>query len=131
MKRFLLLCLVLLVALSLPAPAGAHLQPGDLVAICGDSITEQKLYSLFIEDYLLMCQPKPDLRAMQFGWGGEQAAGFDHRMINQVLRSKPTGATSCYGMNGGGYGPLTDERAQRYRDFTTAIVKKFKDGGVR
>ncbi len=132
MKRLLpLLCLVVLVALLPVSPAGAQLQPGDLVAICGDSITEQKLYSLFIEDYLLMCQPKPDLRAMQFGWGGEQASGFDHRMIKDVLRYKPTVATTCYGMNDGGYGPLTDERANRYREFTTAIVKKFKDGGVR
>jgi len=25
------------------------------VAVCGDSITEQRLYSVLIEDYLLMC----------------------------------------------------------------------------
>src|SRR5205823_14059162 len=47
---------------------------GDLVAIVGDSITEQKLYSVFIEDYLLMCKPAgKDVKTMQFGWGGESS----------------------------------------------------------
>src|SRR3954466_9242175 len=50
-----------------------HLQPGDTVAVIGDSITEQKMYSVFIEDYLLMCQPAAPARIMQFGWGGETA----------------------------------------------------------
>jgi hypothetical protein len=39
------------------------LRAGDLVGICGDSITEQKIYSVDIADYLLMCQPKPKLVA--------------------------------------------------------------------
>lgn len=43
----------------LPAPkVGAPmLQKGDHVAICGDSITEQKRYSLIIETYLTACLP--------------------------------------------------------------------------
>lgn len=45
------------------------LQPGDVVAICGDSITEQKYYSRFIEDYLLMCQPV-NVTMFQAGWSG-------------------------------------------------------------
>src|SRR5688572_18976350 len=53
--------------------AADGLKPGDHVAVIGDSITEQRLYSLYIEDYLLMCKPQPDLRATQFGWGGETA----------------------------------------------------------
>ncbi|MHC4913054.1 MAG: hypothetical protein ACYTE5_08635, partial [Planctomycetota bacterium] len=31
-----------------------RLQQGDFVAICGDSITEQKQYSVYVQDYLLM-----------------------------------------------------------------------------
>ncbi len=60
----------------LSSHARAQLQKGDFVAIAGDSITEQKQYSVFIEDYLLMCKPQPDLRAIQLGWSGETAAGF-------------------------------------------------------
>ena len=60
-----------------PAVAESKLQAGDYVGVIGDSITEQQQYSLFIEDYLLMCQPaKADLRASQFGWGGETSSGF-------------------------------------------------------
>ena len=45
-----------------------------MIAVIGDSITEQKQYSVFIEDYLLMCQPAEKLQVAQFGWGGETAA---------------------------------------------------------
>ena len=102
--------LVLVVAIA--ALAGeAKLQDGDLVAVIGDSITEQKQYSVFIEDYLLMCQPAAKLRVMQFGWGGETAGGFNGRMANDCLPFKPTVATTCYGMNDGGYRPF-DENSQ-------------------
>jgi lysophospholipase L1-like esterase len=124
-----LLVLVLLCTWS--ATVRAQLQPNDLIAICGDSITEQKLYSVYIETYLLACSPQPDLRAMQFGWGGEVSWGFLERMESDVLRYKPTVATTCYGMNDGGYGPLADDRATKYREAMTNVVKKFKDGGVR
>lgn len=109
----------------------AELQKGDLVAICGDSITEQKKYSLYMEDYLLMCQPAPDLQSMQFGWGGEVAGGFLKRMKNDTLSFKPTVATTCYGMNDGGYRAKEDGIVANYRKNLEAIVKTFKDGGVR
>ena len=46
------------------------------MAICGDSITQQKIYSVFMEDYFLMCQPVEGLRIAQFGWGGERAGNL-------------------------------------------------------
>src|SRR4051812_11473726 len=111
--RSVLLVLVLAPALSLSAEP--VVKDGDLVAIVGDSITEQKLYSVFIEDYLLMCAPGGQgVRTMQFGWGGETSWGFDARMENDCLRFKSTVMTTCYGMNDGGYGPLKDETAQKY-----------------
>ena len=69
--------------------ADAQLKPNDYVAVIGDSITEQRLYSMFIEDYLLMCQPAADLRVTQFGWGGETAPGFAGRMDNDMLPFAP------------------------------------------
>src|SRR4029079_2862821 len=101
------------------------------VAICGDSITEQKLYSVYIEDYLLMCAPVQDLSAVQFGWSGQTSWGFLPTIKNDVLPFKPTVASTCYGMNDGGYGPSTPERLKQYRDAMTAVVKTLKDGGVR
>jgi hypothetical protein len=35
-----------------PQPHGLLLKQGDRLAICGDSITEQKMYSRIMEDYL-------------------------------------------------------------------------------
>jgi len=108
-----------------------ELQSGDLVAICGDSITEQKLYSLYMADYFLLCQPAPKLEAMQFGWSGEVAGGFLSRMANDALPFKPTVATTCYGMNDGGYREVNEGTVAGYRKNMEAIVKKFKEAGVR
>ena len=38
--------------------------PAARVAIVGDSITEQKLYSKFLECYLLACSGVPDVKVM-------------------------------------------------------------------
>jgi len=114
-----------------PCVGAAGLKPGDSVAVCGDSITEQRLYSLFIEEYLLMCQPGADLEATQFGWSGEKAPGFLARMANDVLVFKPTVATTCYGMNDGGYAASTPEVLRVYREATEGIVKAFQEAGVR
>src|SRR4030095_12508242 len=61
MNRRLNVVLVLLslcVALNLapPARAQAKVQAGDRLAICGDSITEQKLYCVYMEEDILMCK---------------------------------------------------------------------------
>src|SRR5258706_13724871 len=97
------LLLATLLAGTSPAQSAraGELQAGDTVAVCGDSITEQKLYSVFIEDYLLMCQPAPELKSHQFGWSGEKADGFLNRMRAEVLPFGPTVATTCYGMKDG------------------------------
>lgn len=126
--------LVLAISTSLlPFTASAEdiLKPGDLVAICGDSITEQRQYSVFMQEYLVMCQPAPNLCAMQFGWSGEKAGGFAARIENDVLPFKPNVATLCYGMNDGGYVPINDTIAQTYRAAITDSVAKLKKGGVR
>src|SRR5688572_9266950 len=81
-----------------PAPntKGLLLKRGDRLAICGDSITEQKMYSRAIETYLTVCAPELDISIRQYGWGGEQAPGFLARMTNDCLRFEPTVATTCY-----------------------------------
>ena len=110
--------------------ADQPLQKGDYVAVIGDSITEQKKYSVFIEDYLLMCRPAQDLRATQFGWGGETSWGYAARMENDTLRFKPTAATTCFGMNDGGYGPPNPDRIRMYAENQTKIVRELKQAGA-
>lgn len=116
---------------SAPAAAAEALKANDHVAIIGDSITEQKLYSLYMESYLLMCQPVSGLTATQFGWSGEVAPGFLNRMNHAFVPFKPSVATTCYGMNDGGYSPMDPAKAKRYRDAQTAIVQNMKKNGVR
>lgn len=130
MKRFVAAALLCTLAGTF-ASAADGLKPGDHVAVIGDSITEQKQYSVFIEDYLLMCQPATGLRATQFGWGGETAGGFNNRVENDTLRFKPTVATTCYGMNDGGYSPSNPGKLKGYYDAQKSVVKKLKEGGVR
>ena len=131
--RLLPLCAALLASCgwSTATAGDALLKDGDLVAVCGDSITEQKDYSVDIEDYLVMCQPAGALQALQFGWGGETSWGFLARMANDALPFHPTVATTCYGMNDGGYSPLTPERSKQYHDAQKGIVAAFKKAGVR
>ena len=104
---------------------------GDFVAMCGDSITAQKLYTLYVEDYLVLCRPQADLQAMQFGWGGEKAPSFLDRMNNDILSFRPNIVTLCYGMNDGGYAACTPKTVDNYRVALEGIVAGLKKKGVR
>ncbi|HEX8340913.1 MAG TPA: SGNH/GDSL hydrolase family protein [Tepidisphaeraceae bacterium] len=126
--RCLALCGIVLV--SGPAVAEPLVRDGDVLAICGDSITEQKQYSVMIETYLRLCQPlKVDV--VQFGWSGERAPGFLARMKTDVLPVRPTIATTLYGMNDGAYKAISDETRTTYREAMTKIVETFKAAGAR
>ncbi len=127
MKRLVLSILFLVLSANFAlAEDRAKLQDGQYVAIIGDSITEQRIYSAFMEDYFLMCKPAVGLQATQFGWGGEQAGGFLARMENDLFPFGSNVATTCYGMNDGGYNALDDVRRKTYHDNLAAIVQKLK-----
>ena len=129
-----LISLIILASLAFPGFCSADetkLAVGDFVAIIGDSITEQRLYSVYMEDYLLMCKPAADLRTMQFGWGGETSGGFANRMKNDMLRYPASVATVYFGMNDGGYRKQTPEQHTYYYQNQTTVVKALKHAGVR
>jgi lysophospholipase L1-like esterase len=114
-----------------PAPKGLMLKQGDRLAICGDSITEQKMYSRIMETYLTVAVPELNITVRQYGWSGETAPGFLARMTNDCLRFKPTIATTCYGMNDHGYKPYEPAIGERYKSSSTAIIEAFKHAGAR
>jgi len=114
-----------------PQPTHLILRRGDRVAICGDSITEQKMYSRIMEDYLTMCVPQLNLTVRQYGWSGEKAPEFLRRMTNDVLRFEPTVATTCYGMNDHEYRTYEDRIGETYRTNQELIVSAFQHWGVR
>lgn len=114
-----------------PAPGPLLLAQGDKLAICGDSITQQIMYSRLIEDYLVMCVPDLHIAVRQHGWSGETADGFLRRMKDDCLRFGPTIATLCYGMNDYRYRPYQEAIGAAYRRNYTAVVETFKAAGVK
>ncbi|HWD92782.1 MAG TPA: SGNH/GDSL hydrolase family protein [Verrucomicrobiae bacterium] len=110
---------------------GLLLKKGDRLAICGDSITEQKMYSRIMEDYLTMCVPQLKVSVRQYGWSGEWASGFLGRMTNDCLRFDPTIATTCYGMNDCEYHVYSDHIGRTYQENSQRIVESFKAHHVR
>ncbi len=114
-----------------PAPGPLMLKVGDRLAVIGDSITEQKMYSRIIENYLTACVPDLKVTVRQYGWSGEKTDGFLRRMDRDCLTFKPTIATICYGMNDARYRPFDITNGHWYRDHYTAIVRKFKENNVR
>jgi lysophospholipase L1-like esterase len=125
---FLTVALFLAVA---PLRADPVLKPGDVLGICGDSITQQKIYTAFIEDYLLMCEPVEGLRVVQFGWGGEKSGPFSQRINSDVLPFKPTVVTTFYGMNDGNYRAMDDITSKYYQKGMQQAIDELKAGGVR
>jgi lysophospholipase L1-like esterase len=114
-----------------PEPKGLLLKRGDRYAICGDSITEQKMYSRIIEAYLAAARPDLAIECRQYGWSGETAGGFFGRLKNDVLRFQPTIASTCYGMNDFRYVPFEKSIGEDYRKNQTKVVQAFKAAGAR
>jgi len=114
-----------------PEPGPLLLREGDRLAICGDSITEQKMYSRIIETYLTVCDPQLDVTVRQYGWSGEKTDGFLRRMDQDCLTFQPTIATLSYGMNDSRYRPFDVTNGRWYEDHYTAIVRRFKEHDVR
>ena len=128
-----LVALTMLAMLAAAVPAGAEQPPflaSARVAVIGDSITEQKLYSKYVECWLLACSGIPDVQVMQFGWSGEKADGFAKRAANDLAIFHPTVATLCYGMNDGGYQAWKPEIGEMYAANMRKVIDRLRDAGV-
>lgn len=132
MKRTVAFCL-LCVAFVWPSISKTQsvLRSGDILLICGDSITEQKQYSVFIEDYILMTQPVRNVKTIQIGWSGENVQHFANYWELVGLMFHPTLATTNFGMNDGGYDVVNDKMKEGFRDGTKKMIDQFKAAGVR
>ena len=71
MTRVLRICFVwiMLSSGSLAADSGFFIHDGDRVVFLGDSITEQKLYTTYIEAYTVTRFPKQEFHFWNSGWG--------------------------------------------------------------
>ena len=116
--------------LALPAFAQLQLPQNARVAIISDSITEQKLFSRFMETYLLACKGRRDIRCFQFGWRSETAVAFSNSFENDLSAFQPTVATTCYGMNDGHYVPYAENIGADYEKWMRAVLTGLKKVGV-
>jgi len=74
----------------------------------GDSITDQRLYTMVTELYTVTRYPKLNVRFVHSGWGGDRVSGggggpIDVRLQRDVLAYHPTVMTIMLGMNDGKY----------------------------
>ena len=125
-------CLFLYISSWLPCHASDQiLHPNDVIALCGDSITAQQMYSTFLEEYFLVCQPVPGIRGVNLGAGGHMACHFNSRIENDILPFHPTIATVCFGMNDSRFSTVQKENEEEYIKGLNSAFEKLKAAGVR
>lgn len=112
------------------------LKDGDHVVFYGDSITEQKLYTSDIEDYVLTRFPQWQISFAHSGVGGDKVSGgwagpVDLRLERDVFAYKPTVVTIMLGMNDGYYRPydsgIFETYTDGYRHIVDAVQSKLPD----
>lgn len=99
-----------------------YLKSGDRVVFYGDSITDQRLYTTFVESYVVTRFPKLDVSFVHSGWGGDRVTGggggpIDVRLRRDVIAYKPTVMTIMLGMNDASY-----------KAYDPEVFKTFADG---
>ena len=112
--------------------ADFYLHPNDTVVFYGDSITDQRLYTTYVETFVVTRYPKLPVRFVHSGWGGDRVSGggggpIDDRLKRDVLTYKPTVMTIMLGMNDGRYRAFDDDTFRTFTDGYEHIVKSMKD----
>ena len=118
-SALVLLALLAASAAVLAAQQPFYLHDQDTVLFYGDSITEQRLYTTFVETFVVTRYPQLNVRFVNSAWGGENAPGGNGgpaglRLTRDVLPYKPTVMTVMLGMNDGGYIAFDEARFKRY-----------------
>ena len=130
---------------------------GDRVVFLGDSITEQRLYTTYIEAYTLTRHPEWKLWFRNVGWGGDtswlrQRAHPDEKQLfaadeaaqqkmveesvgrglrRDVLPLKPTAITIKFGMNDHSYQKFREDIFKAYVRSQSELAKVLEANGAR
>src|SRR5262245_7387336 len=78
---------------------GFFFKDGDTIVMMGDSITEQHLYSNYVEMWSVSRFPKWKLTFRNVGIGGDRSTGGNSRFKRDVLAHNATALTVDFGMN--------------------------------
>ena len=142
---------------SLAADAGFMLRDGGRVVFLGDSITEQKLFTTYIEAYTVTRFPQQQFHFWNSGWGGDTAwlrmrshcdekalfaaqgaeqqklveQAVDGCLTRDVLFYKPTVVLVDFGMNDHNYEAFREDIFRAYVRSQTEIVNVLTQGGAR
>ncbi len=154
----LLFTLLAAALLATSAVAGDFLiKDGDRVVFLGDSITEQRLYTTYIEAYTLTRHPDWKLWFRNVGWGGDtswlrQRAHPDEKQLfaadadsqqkmvedavsrglkRDVLPLKPTVVTIKFGMNDFAYQKFREDIFRAYVRSQSELAKVLEANGAR
>lgn len=133
-KRILMatLAVALILALGLPADADEFFfKDGDTIVVMGDSITEQHLYSNYLEAWTLMRFPAWKIAFHNVGIGGDTSGGGNGRFARDVAQYEPTALTVDFGMNDGGYRPFDQSLFDNYMAGLAGIAKQAKQSKLR
>ena len=114
--------LSLLLLASFAAAQDFELRDQDRVVFYGDSITDQRMYTVAVETFVATRFPGRKISFTHSGWGGDRVTGggggtIDERLKRDVIPYQPTVVTVMLGMNDG-----------RYRAFDEAIFREFSTG---
>jgi lysophospholipase L1-like esterase len=133
------------------------IRDGDRVVFLGDSITEQRLYTTYIEAYALTRHPDWKLGFRNVGWGGDTAwlrqrahpdegrlfaaegEALDGMVTNAVARGlgrdvlphRPTFVTVKFGMNDHSYQKFRPDIFRAYARSQAEISRELQAAGAR
>ena len=107
---------------NLAASGSFYLRNGDRVVFYGDSITEQRYWTVAVEAYVRTRFPNLDVKFLNSAVGGARVTGnwtapVDLSLKRDVFPFKPNIVTIMLGMNDG-----------RYRPFDPVIFNTYKTG---
>ena len=130
-RILLLLTLVLGLASAALAQGGFYVKAGDRVVFYGDSITDQRLYTTFVETYVVTRFPQLKIWFVHSGVGGDRVTGgwagpIDVRLPRDVIAYKPSVMTIMLGMNDGGVRGWDDAIFKTYATGYEHIIDTMK-----
>jgi len=114
----------------LPPPSGAGgypFLPRETVVFFGDGITFDGLYTVYTELVLRTRRPDVEWRFINAGQSGDALTAPGkalERFTNDVAAHEPTLIVASFGMNDGGFAPLSEERFSKFRAGVKSLLEK-------
>jgi lysophospholipase L1-like esterase len=113
------------------AEPGFYLKEGDRVVFYGDSITDQRLYTTFVETYVITRFPRMNVVFVHSGIPGDRVTGgaagpVEVRLQRDVFAYKPTVMTIMLGMNDGAYHAFDQKTFDTYAGGYRKVIETVK-----